>query len=411
MALTARNALLALFPLADDTGMPIYSTPGGQYNRVASALEALDYPFQSCFSPDGLKLYVLTAPEAGTDSVVLHTFDLATWQKVQTSDALAINMAGAMIATSDGTVVVAGDSMLVINGATGALITTVNFQGPPAPSSSGQYMTLSPDGQYVLLAMVAWGLTVVNTSDWTINDTLVVDASFGAAGSLGPSWLAQFSPDGSRLYYNVGGVLYCKSWPALEAIALPTLTVAQHVRLAFLDSAGTQFLHTSRDVDRTDIFKVDLVGETEDLFYSLVATVAEWHYLDLQLSPDRSRLAVFWDADSAYHAKILNVATKVEEQQLDFPHTTTSNQFPLGTVLWGPTASLKQITGTVRDGADEPAARTVRITSRSEGGLDLWTASGEDGVYSVIVALGGEVNRIVYDSTGTYNDIIDRVVL
>lgn len=411
MALSDQNALLALFPLAGDASLPIYSTPDGQYNRTASALAALDYPIQSCFSPDGLKLYVLTAPAAGSDDVVLHVFDLATWQKLVTSAPLSATMASAMVATGDGTVVVsATNAVLVIDGATGALVTTVNYQGPPAQASTGQYMVLSPDGQYVLLARVAWGLMVINTSDWTVNSVLAVDASFGSAGGLGPSWLAQFSPDGSRLFYNVGGVLTCKSWPALEVVTLPALATVQHVRLMFLNDTGTQFLYSSRDVDNADIFKVDLVAETEDIFYSLPVSLDSWNRLDLQLSPDRSRLVIFWFSASAYHAKVLNMDTQAEELELDFPITTTSHH-PMGAVLWTPTATLKKVTGTVRDDADEPAVRTVRITGRSAGVPDVWTASGVDGVYSAVIAAGGEVNRIVYASTGTYNDIIDRVVL
>lgn len=412
MALSVQNALLALFPLAGDASLPIYSTPDGQYNRIASALAALDYPIQSCFSPDGLKLYVLTALAAGSDDVVLHVFDLAAWQKLVTSATLTANMASAMVATGDGTVVVsATNAVLVIDGATGALVTTVNYQGPPAQASTGQYMALSPDGQYVLLALVAWGLMVVNTSDWTINGTLEVDASFGSVGGLGPSWLAQFSPDGSRLFYNVAGELRCKSWPALETIALPALASAQHVRLLFLNDTGTQFLHSSRDVGNTDVFKVDLVAETEDIFYSLPVSLDAWNCLDLQLSPDRSRLVIFWFSASAYHAKVVNVATQADELALDFPVTTYTSLAPMSAVVWAPTASLKKITGTVRDAANEPAARVVRITGRSQGGVDLWTASGVDGVYSAVVAAGGEVSRIVYDNTGAHNDIIDRVVL
>ena len=412
MTLSDQNALLALLPLAGDASLPIYSTPDGQYNRIASALEALGYPFQSCFSPDGLKLYVLTAPGADTGSAVLHVFDLVTWQKLLTSEAFTIDTAGAMVATGDGTVVVsATNAVLVINGATGALVTTVNYQGPPAPASVGQYLALSPDGQYVLLARVAWGLMVINTSDWTTNSVLVVDARFGPTGGLGPSWLVQFSPDGSRLFYNVGGVLTCKSWPALEAVTLPALATVQHVRLRFLNDTGTQFLYSSRNVNNTDVFKVDLVAGTEDLFYSLPVSLNTWNYLDLQLSPDRSRLVIFWFFASAYHAKVLNMGTQAEELELDFPVTTTTSQPPMSAVLWTPTATLKKVTGTVRDDADEPAVRTVRITGRSAGGPDVWTASGVDGVYSAVVAAGGEVNRIVYDSTGTYNDIIDRVVL
>lgn len=82
-----------------------------------------------------------------------------------------------------------------------------------------------------------------------------------------------------------------------------------------------------------------------------------------------------------------------------------------------PTAALPDgmgyVSGVIRDDANAPCARTVRLIRRDTGALLSSTVSdASTGVYSLPAPTLDEVQRIVLDDSGgtLYNDIIDRVI-
>ncbi|MFN3377501.1 MAG: hypothetical protein ACK40S_13250, partial [Burkholderiaceae bacterium] len=80
--------------------------------------------------------------------------------------------------------------------------------------------------------------------------------------------------------------------------------------------------------------------------------------------------------------------------------------------VWLPAAKLQLVTGLIKDEAGAGVVRTVVLQPREKDSpmQPYWTQSDAMGRFKVPVAAAGQVlNRIALDSTGTFNDLIDKV--
>ena len=434
MAMTPQNALVFLPPAEGHDRMLIHSAATPASKPVPTTLHPLDYVALSCFSPDGTTLYALCSTSDSYNQYVLHAIDTVGWTKALTSTfAHPMNGPVAMVATPDGFVVVAAQSGVhVLSAADGQQVTTTAYAGPPPPSNCGARMTLTPDGGRVLIGLVALGLMVINTNDWSLGDPRSIDQTFGIPDETHPevapaSFLAQFSPDGSRLYYTAGIELKCLSWPSLAPIQLPAETPqAEFLRLMFLDAAGTEFLYQiPSGADVGNVVRVDVsTGVATTVFTMPAAAAGLLQWVDADLSPDGSKLAVFWCGTheglnggfSAYFALEFDLDAAQQGVIMFQPYNVAlPGSRNSGLCVWTPGATLTVVAGKVTDENGAPVARTVLVHGRDpELGLPpAWGVSDAvTGRYAIPIAAGGvTVSRIVFDSTGNFNDLIDKVVL
>lgn len=80
--------------------------------------------------------------------------------------------------------------------------------------------------------------------------------------------------------------------------------------------------------------------------------------------------------------------------------------------MWLPLAKLQEVTGIIKDETGAGVQRPVLVQARSKDSLmqPYWTESDATGRFRVPVAAAGQVlSRIAFDTTGTFNDLIDKV--
>lgn len=247
------------------------------------------------------------------------------------------------------------------------------------------------------------GFTVFDASSWIEVSAPVISVPPGAQYSAR-------STDGSRLLlinnnFSNGGV-YLFDWATGNEIALPASP--KSVEFSAFSGDGKKIFYGSSSSNIVRMMDVDAVTDTQ------VLTVAQ-NIVNIALSPDGGKLAVhaggFPQTVSIYDTGAWAVESVMQV------HTNTqsagaSSAEQARHMAWTPLPSLKTVTGTVRDADDAPAVRDVQVLSRTDDAFSVRATSDANGQYKVWVAVGGEqVNRIVYDSTGSQNDLIDRVEL
>lgn len=426
----------------------------GQYLPAMSALPVSQHAFFAAHSRNGKYVAVLCRVPESTQSPPsvsfentkyrVEVYDTDSWQLVHTIDALpsSSNLPNAMVVSDTGVVAVScgNGGVRVVDAVAQTELAVLTFEGPPATYQGDPMMAVlefSPDGAYLFVARVSWGIATFSTTDWTRNVDMVLDASFyDPAGPedvdfmQSPTNGVKFSPSGDAVYfYGPEHGLRGKSWPALEALTLPEFNAASTLTdLGF--SADGQTLYYVEKSDSSGIatlYGLDLSDAGAEP--AVVASTAEGAFrasasIGLSLSADGSKAALMGCApdseiDQAYGGAaaalalvVVDIATGATQKSLAW---TARSYFADGLsrfAVWLPLAKLQEVTGIIRDETGAGVQRPVLVQARDKDSLiePHWTQSDATGRFRVPVAAKGHVlSRIAYDTTGTFNDLIDKV--
>lgn len=374
---------------------------------------------------------------------LVDVYDTDSWQRVHAIPALEGGnyFPNGMVVSNAGVVAIAAaeSGVRVVDSVAKAEVTVLTFNGPPVTymgTTMVNVLEFSPTEDYLFVARVSYGVAAFKTSDWTHDTAMKLDAAFydPAVGDDGAiqsptSWL-KFSPTGDAVYlYGPEHGLRGKSWPALEALALPALNTGDSVTDLAISLDG-QTLYYALEADSEGVgtlYKLDLsdaAAEPVVVASSPANTFKAVVKVGFSLSPDSSKVALmgyapFEKVNQAYGAAqnaaaLVVVDMASAEVQKAFAWTTEGflgdgfGRF----ALWLPLAKLQLITGLIKDADGAGVARDVLLTPRNNASLaqPQWTQSDATGRFKVPVALKGELlSRVVFDSTGIFNDLIDKV--
>lgn len=427
---------------------------GGQYLPAMSAMPVSQHAFFAAHSRNGKYVAVLCRALAATQSPPSVSFgnskyrvmvyDTDRWQLVHTIDAPPSGsyLPNAMAVSNTGVVALAAgsDGVRVVDAVAQTELAVLTFAGPPVTYQGDPRMPVlefSPDGAYLFVARISCGIATFSTTNWTRDTNTVLDASFydpvnqGDTGFMqSPTKGVKFSPTGDAVYfYGPEHGLRGKSWPALSALTLPVLSAASTLTdLGF--SADGQTLYYVQKSDASGVatlYGLDLsdVGSQP----AVVASTASGTFnasvnIGLSLSPDGSKAALmgcapdseidqaYGGADQALKLVVVDTATGATQKSQTW---TSRGYFGDGIsrfAVWLPLAKLQEVTGIIKDETGAGVQRPVLVQARSEDSLmqPFWTESDATGRFRVPVAAKGHVlSRIAFDTTGTFNDLIDKV--
>lgn len=427
----------------------------GQYLPAMSALPVSQHAFFATHSRNGKYVAVLCRTLASTQdfppSVSLDSYayrvtvyDTDSWQLVHTINAPPSGsyLPNAMAVSNTGVVALAAgsDGVRVVDAVAQTELAVLTFAGPPATymgDAQAPLVEFSPDGAYLFVARISWGIATFSTTNWTRDTNTVLDASFyDPADPQDPGYMqsptngVKFSPAGDAVYfYGPEHGLRGKSWPALAALTLPPLNAADTLTdLGF--SAGGQTLYYVQKSDASGIatlYGLDLsdVGSQP----AVVASTASGTFkasvnIGLSLSPDGSKAALtgyapdseinqaYGGAAQALKLVVVDTATGATQKSQTWTSRGSFGDDMSRFAVWLPLAKLQDVTGIIKDEAGAGVQRPVLVQARSEDSLmqPFWTESDATGRFRVPVAAAGQVlSRIAFDTTGTFNDLIDKV--
>lgn len=427
----------------------------GQYLPAMSAMPVSQHAFFVAHSRNGKYVAVLCRVPASTQSPPsvslqnsayrVEVFDTDSWQLVHTIDALpsSSRLPNAVAVSDTGVVALAAysDGVRVVDAVAQTELAVLTFGGgPPATYMNDAHAPLlefSPDGAYLFVARVSWGIATFSTTNWTRDTNTVLDATFydttdpGDTGVMqSPTNGVKFNPAGNAVYfYGPEHGLRGKSWPALTPLTLPVLSAANTLTdLGF--SADGQTLYYVGKSDSSGVvtlYGLDLSNAAAQP--AVVASTASGTFrasanIGLSLSADGSKAALmgyapdsainraYGDADQALKLVVVDMATGATQKSQTW---TTRGYFGDGLsrfAVWMPLAKLQDVTGIIKDEAGAGVQRPVLVQARSGDSLmqPFWTQSDATGRFRVPVAAKGHVlSRIAFDTTGTFNDLIDKV--
>lgn len=425
----------------------------GQYLPAMSAMPVSQHAFFATHSRNGKYVAVLCPALSATQTPPhvsfansayrVTVYDTDSWQLVHTIDAPPSGgLPNAMVVSNTGVVALAAgnDGVRVVDAVTQTELAVLTFAGPPVTYMGDPRMPVlefSPDGAYLFVARISFGIATFSTTDWTRDTNMVLDASFydqvnqGDTGFMqSPTNGVKFSPAGDAVYfYGPEHGLRGKSWPALTPLTLPPLSAADTLTdLGF--SANGQTLYYVGKSDASGIatlYGLDLsdVGSQP----AVVASTASGTFrasvnIGLSLSADGSKAALmgyapdseidraYGGAEQALKLVVVDTATGATQKSQTW---TSRGSFGNGMsrfAMWMPLAKLQDVTGIIKDETGAGVARTVVLQPREKDSLmqPFWTESDATGRFRVPVAAAGQVlSRIAFDTTGTFNDLIDKV--
>lgn len=426
----------------------------GQYLPAMSALPVSQHAFFVTHSRNGKYVAVLCRAPAATQyppSVTLdnsayrvEVYDTDSWQLVHTVESLpaATTIPNAVAISDAGVVALAAnmDGVRVVDAVAQAELAVLTFEGPSVTYQGDPMMAVlefSPDGAYLFVARSVWGVATFSTADWTRDVGTVLDATFydptepdDYGGIQSPTNGVKFNPAGDAVYfYGPEHGLRGKSWPALQALTLPEFNAASTLTdLGF--SADGQTLYYVQKADGSGIatlYGLDLsqVGAVP----AVVASTAEGAFrasasIGLSLSADGTKAALTGHApdseiDQAYGGAVqalklvvVDIATGATQKSLAWASRSYFGDGLSRFAVWLPLAKLQEVTGIIRDETGAGVQRPVLVQARDKDSLiePHWTQSDATGRFRAPVAAKGHVlSRIAYDTTGTFNDLIDKV--
>lgn len=426
----------------------------GQYLPAMSAMPVGQHAFFATHSRNGKYVAVLCRTLAATQyppSVSFEdykyrvtVYDTDSWQLVHTINALpsSSTLPNAMVVSDTGVVALAANTngVRVVDAVAQTELAVLTFAGPPVTYTGESMMPVlefSPDGAYLFVARISWGIATFSTTNWTRDTNTVLDASF--RDSVGPEDTGymqsptngvKFSPAGDAVYfYGPEHGLRGKSWPALTTLTLPPLGAASTLTdLGFSANGQTlYYVGKSNSSGVATLYGLDLTQAAAEPV--VVASTASETFrasvnIGLSLSPDGSKAALMGYApdsaiDDAYGGAaqalklvVVDTATGATQKSQTW---TTRGYFGDGIsrfAVWLPLAKLQLVTGLIKDEAGAGVARTVVLQPREKDSpmQPYWTESDATGRFKVPVAAAGQVlSRIAFDTTGTLNDLIDKV--
>lgn len=425
----------------------------GQYLPAMSAMPVSQHAFFVAHSRNGKYVAVLcralaatqTPPSVSLDSYAYRVtvYDTDSWQLVHTFDALPSNsrLPNAMVVSDTGVVALAAysDGVRVVDAVAQTELAVLTFAGPPVTHMGDPRMPVlefSPDGAYLFVARISLGIATFSTTNWTRDTNMVLDASFYDPDGpedvdfmQSPTNGVKFSPTGDAVYfYGPEHGLRGKSWPALAALTLPVLGAASTLTdLGF--SANGQTLYYVQKSDASGVatlYGLDLTQAAAEPV--VVASTASETFrasanIGLSLSADGSKAALmgyapdsaiddaYGGAEQALKLVVVDTATGATQKSQTW---TSRGSFGNGIsrfAVWLPLAKVKEITGIIKDETGAVAQRPVLMQARSGDSLmqPFWTQSDATGRFRVPIAATGLVSRIAFDTTGNFNDLIDKV--
>lgn len=426
----------------------------GQYLPAISAMPVSQHAFFVAHSRNGKYVAVLCRALAATQyppSVSLdnsayrvEVYDTDSWQLLHTIESLpaATTIPNAVAISDAGVVALAAnmDGVRVVDAAAQTDLAVLTFEGPPVTYMGDAMMPLlefSPDGAYLFVGRTAWGIATFSTTDWTRDVDTVLDATFydqtdpediGVMQS--PTNGVKFSPAGDAVYfYGPEHGLRGKSWPALTTLTLPVLGAASTLTdLGFSADGQTLYYVEQADVSGiATLYGLDL--SDAEAQPAVVASTAVDAFkasanIGLSLSADGSKAALMGYApdseiDQAYGGAlqalklvVVDIATGASQKSQTW---TLRSYFGDGIsrfAVWLPSIKLQEVTGIIKDETGAGVQRPVLVQARSKDSLvePYWTQSDVTGRFRVPVAVKGQVlSRIAFDTTGIFNDLIDKV--
>ena len=426
----------------------------GQYLPAMSAMPVSQHAFFATHSRNGkyvaflcrVSSATLYSPEVtfGPSAYRVTVYDTDSWQLVHTINAPPSGsyLPNAMAISNTGVVALAAgsDGVRVVDAVTQTELAVLTFAGPPATYMDPGMMPVlefSPDGAYLFVARISFGIATFSTTDWTRDVDTVLDASFydpvnqGDTGYMqSPTNGVKFSPAGDAVYfYGSEHGLRGKSWPALTPLTLPVFNAANTLTdLGF--SADGQTLYYVGKSDSSGIatlYGLDLsdVGAQP----AVVASTAPGTFgasvnIGLSLSPDGSKAALmgyapnseinqaYGGAAQALKLVVVDTATGATQKSQTWTTRGYFGDDMSRFAVWLPLAKLQLVTGLIKDETGAGVQRPVLVQARSGDSLmqPYWTESDATGRFRVPVAAKGHVlNRIAFDATSTFNDLIDKV--
>lgn len=426
----------------------------GQYLPAMSAMPVSQHAFFAAHSRNGKYVAVLCRKLAATQSPPSVSFedykyrvtvyDTDSWQLVHTINAppSGSHLPNAMAVSDTGVVALAAysDGVRVVDAVAQTELAVLTFAGPPATYMSESMMPVlefSPDGAYLFVARISWGIATFSTTNWTRDTNTVLDASFrdpvgpeDTGYMQSPTNGVKFNPAGNAVYfYGPEHGLRGKSWPALATLTLPVLSAASTLTdLGFSANGQTlYYVQKSNSSGVATLYGLDLSNAAAQPV--VVASTASGTFkasanIGLSLSADGSKAALMGYApdsaiDDAYGGAaqalklvVVDVATGATQKSQTW---TTRGYFGDGMsrfAVWLPLAKLQEVTGIIKDETGAGVQRPVLVQARSKDSLmqPFWTESDATGRFRVPVAAKGHVlSRIAFDTTGTFNDLIDKV--
>lgn len=427
----------------------------GQYLPAMSALPVSQYAFFAAHSRNGKYVAVLCRVPTSTQSPPsvsfgnsayrVGVFDTDSWQLLHTVDSLpaATTVPNAIAISDTGVVALAAysDGVRVVDAVAQTELAVLTFGSGPPVTYTGESMIpaleFSPDGAYLFVARISWGIATFSTTNWTRDTNTVLDASFRDPVGPGDTGYMQsttngvkFSPAGDAVYfYGPEHGLRGKSWPALTPLTLPPLGAASTLTdLGFSANGQTlYYVGKSNSSGIATLYGLDLSNAAAQPV--VVASTASGTFrasanIGLSLSADGSKAALmgygpdseinqaYGGAQQALKLVVVDVATGATQKSQTW---TTRGYFGDGMsrfAVWLPLAKVKEITGIIKDETGAGVQRPVLVQARSENSLmqPFWTQSDVTGRFRVpVVAAGQVLSRIAFDTTGNFNDLIDKV--
>ena len=427
---------------------------GGQYLPAMSAMPVSQRAFFVAHSRNGKYVAVLCRALAATQSPPsvsldysayrVTVFDTDSWQLLHTVDSLpaATRVPNAMAISDAGVVALAAytDGVRVVDAVAQTELAVLTFDGPPVTYMGESMMPVlefSPDGAYLFVGRISWGIATFSTTNWTRDVDTVLDATFydptdpeDTGYMQSPTNGVKFNPAGDAVYfYGPEHGLRGKSWPALTPLTLPasgavnTLTdlgfSANGQTLYYVGQSSSAGIATLYSLDLSDVgAQPAVVASTAAGAFKASANIG------LSLSPDGSKAALMGYApnseiDQAYGGAaqalklvVVDMATGATQKSQTW---TVRGYFGDGLsrfAVWLPLAKLQEVTGIIKDEAGAVVQRPVLVQARSKDSLmqPFWTQSDVTGRFRVPVAAKNQVlSRIAFDTTGTFNDLIDKV--
>jgi len=374
---------------------------------------------------------------------LVDVYDTDSWQRVHTAPPFAGGnfFPNGMVVSNAGVVAIAAgsDGVRVVDAVGKAEVAVLTFNGPPVTymgPTMVNVLEFSPDEDYLFVARVTYGVAAFKTADWTRDETMKLDAAFydpaeGDDGAMqSPTNWLKFSPTGDAVYlHGPEHGFRGKSWPALEAVTLPALNMGGSVTdLGF--SPDGQTLYYALEVDGSGVGTLhklnlaDAAAEPVVVVSTAANTFKSMAKLGFSLSADSTKVALmgyatgdkvnreYGGAEQAALVVVLDASTGAVEKSTLFSIRGNLTDAFAHFALWLPLAKLQLVTGLIKDADGAGVARDVLLSPRSKDSLaqPQWTQSDATGRFKVPVALKGELlSRVVFDSTGTFNDLIDKV--
>lgn len=423
---------------------------GGAYERALSLLPSLELAQHAASSTNGRYLAVLcSVPSASQDPPYLSTaygeyevvvIDTSTWEQVSKIPTRAGGSAfpNCLVINNSGVVAIAAgsDGIRIYDALAAQEVAVIEFAGPGVNDSGANVshtLAFSPAGDFLLVCRVSWGVAVFDTSTWARASDVLLEPDFvdyvegQPAPFDAPMYWVKFSPAGDKVYYYDPALgLRGRTWPALAPLTLPMMPSSTVTGMAFSPAGDKLLFCTAASSAVATVHSLDITDPDAEpeVVYESGEVFGSGEYVTLGFSPDFTKLMLTGLADNnlrddavagsqyALRMEVIDRATGL----LELAKTWTTRHHPYGCVgsfaIWLPGAMLELMTGIITDADDAPVVREVLVVPRTKTSelQPFWCSSDAAGRYRVPMAIKDVVlSRIVFDTTGNFNDLVDKV--